>query len=486
VNENREVELKLETDLASIDLLNRAPILATVDAEEQEQTSTYFDTPEQALRAAGLSLRVRKIGTRRIQTVKAESRAAAGLFARPEWEMAIEGDQPVIDGYDTPLRTLIPTLGQKQIAAIFHIVVTRQKRLITQDGARIELVFDQGEIHADGRTVPICELELELKAGPPAALFALARALGAIAPVQLGILSKWQRGYGLLAGEGVKPVKSVSAQLTSNMASSEGFQLIARACIHQFRLNQSILGRAANPEALHQARVALRRLRSALSIFREMLADDSLDHLLTELRWIAGELDMARDIDVLLGHMRNETARDQLQVARARAYATAMAALGSARLRTLMLDLVEWLTIGRWLTAPADRTLIDRRLDSFAADILGRCRRHVKRRGRHWGRLDDRTRHRLRIQTKKLRYSADFFGALFPGGKANRRRKAFLEALEALQTYLGDLNDQTTGAALLAKLGIDHAGGDKSSRKSMLDGASEAYDALIDAKRFWR
>ena len=82
---NREVELKLEVDPASIDLLNRASMLATIDAVEHEQTSTYFDTPEQALRKAGLSLRIRKIGTTQMQTVKVESKAAAGLFARPEW-----------------------------------------------------------------------------------------------------------------------------------------------------------------------------------------------------------------------------------------------------------------------------------------------------------------------------------------------------------------------------------------------------------------
>ena len=195
---------------------------------------------------------------------------------------------------------------------------------------------------------------------------------------------------------------------------------------------------------------------------------------------------MARDIDVLLSEVRNDAARSQLRVARDEAYATAKSALGSARLRTLVLDLVEWLTIGIWLSAPADRTLIDRSLDSFAAEVLDRCRRHVKRRGRHWSRLDNKGLHKLRIKVKKLRYSAEFFGSLFPGNKANRRRRAFLEVLEALQTYLGDLNDQTTGIALLAKFGITDTATNKATGKSLCHGAKQAYDALIDAKRFWR
>ena len=484
--ENREVELKLETDLAGIDVLAHASILALVDVEEQEQTSTYFDTPEQDIRKAGLSLRIRKIGTKRIQTVKAESKAMAGLFARPEWEIAIRQDQPVIDDHRMPLRTLFPAPQLERLSAIFRIVVTRQIRSIMQDGARIELVFDRGEIQAGGAITPINEVELELKAGSPEALFGLARTLGGLAPLQLSTLSKAQRGYDLLARDNDRSVKSQAISLTSGMTSSEGFQAIAYACLHQFRLNQSILLRAKNPEALHQARVALRRLRSALSIFRDMLADDRFDHIQSELHWIANELDMSRDIDVLLAGIRDEGAREKLQVAHAQAYAGATGALTSPRLRILMLDLVEWIMIGKWLTAPADQQLIERPLDAFAADVLDHCRRGIKRRWRHWARLDDKGRHRLRIKVKKLRYSADFFGLLFPGKRPTRHRKAFLSALEKLQGFLGDLNDQTKSAALLTKFGITDASKHKLSRKSMLEGAAETYEVLVDAKRFWR
>jgi triphosphatase len=484
--ENREVELKLDTDPAGIDVLAQASILRAVGVEDYEQTSTYFDTPEQDLRKVGLSLRIRKIGTRRIQTVKAESKTMAGLFARPEWEMAIRQDQPVFDDHHMPLRTLVPALQLEKLSAIFRIVVTRQQRLIMQDGARIELVFDRGEIQAGGTITPINEVELELKAGSPAALFALARTFGRLVPLQLSTLSKAQRGYNLLARDKYPSVKSQAIPLTSKMTSSEGLQAILHACTHQFRLNQSILLRAKNPEALHQVRVALRRLRSALSIFHVMLADDRFDHIQSELRWIASELDMARDIDVLLAGILNEGARKKLQVAHAQAYAEATTALTSPRLWMLTLDFVEWITIGKWLTAPVDQTRIERPLDTFGADVLDHCRRGVRRRGRHWAHLDDKGRHRLRIKVKKLRYSAEFFGLLFPGKKAKRRRKPFLSALEALQDSLGDLNDQTTGIALLAKFGLTDASERRASDKSMLEDAAEAYKALVDAKRFWR
>ena len=98
----------------------------------------------------------------------------------------------------------------------------------------------------------------------------------------------------------------------------------------------------------------------------------------------------------------------------------------------------------------------------------------------------------MRIQAKKLRYAADFFGMLFHTTKAVRRCKPFLEALRKLQAKLGDLNDRITGAALLVELGLPDvkirttAKGKQQKRNAMLKDALKAYRALIDAKRFWR
>ena len=196
----REVELKLQLDMANIDMLVAAPFLANVKMQEQVQTSVYFDTPEHAVRKTGLSLRVRTVGKQRIQTLKAESMSAAGLFARPEWEMPIRKNQPVIGGRGNPLPTLITTRDLRRLAPIFRIVVTRQTYYLENDGTKIELVLDHGEIIADYENVSICEVELELKAGLPAPLFSLARALHTIVPLQLSGLSKAQLGYQMLDG----------------------------------------------------------------------------------------------------------------------------------------------------------------------------------------------------------------------------------------------------------------------------------------------
>lgn len=486
---NHEVELKLELDSADIDALLSSPILAAVDECKHEQTSIYFDTPEQLLRAADLSLRIRKIGMQRIQTVKFEGRGATGLFVRPEWEMPVDRGHPVIGEIDCPLRTLISVRDGQQLSSIFQSVVTRQTRLLAYGGAQIELVLDQGEIGAAGRNTPICEVELELKQGPPNILFALAKALDQVSPLQLSALSKWQRGLQLLDGSADQAVRALPMRLPHDMVASEGLSEIAHACIRQFRLNQSILARTPDLDALHQARVALRRLRSTISIFRELLADNQYRYMLDGLHWVARELDTARNIDVLLGRTQDVGMRQLLQKHRPQAYAAAVAACISQRLRTLMLDLVEWIAMGRWLTDPADRMLLDQPLVEFAGAALDRCRKRVKRSGNDWIELDDIGRHKLRIQTKKLHYATDFFGSLFRGKHTTRRHTAFLKALKTLQKALGDLNDHATGAELLAQLdlppGLATTSSDAIIHKSMLKDAQEAYEALIDAKRFW-
>ena len=486
----REIELKLELEPADVDRFAKASVLANVAVRTETQTSTYFDTPDKALHKAGLSLRVRAIGNQRIQTVKAESGSAVGLFDRPEWEMTIEDDRPVAAAADDPFRSLISADELQRLEQIFRIVVWRQTRDVESNGAKIELVLDQGEIVACGQVMPLCEVELELKQGSPAAVFALARRLDAVTPLQLSAISKAQHGYRLLDGLADRPVKWTPLCLTRDMVPTEGFEAIAHACIRQFRLNQSILARKESPEALHQARVALRRLRSAMSIFEEILVDDQFEHLVSELQWIARELDMARNLDVLLERSSDATTYSTLQLARRQAYSTAAVALASPRLRALMLVLVEWITIGNWQERQADGTVV-RRLDHFAVEALERCRRRVKRRGRHWGKLDSEARHRLRIGAKKLRYAADFFGTLFPGAQALRRHEAFLKVLHAIQDRLGDLNDQMTGAALLAKLGlpdimIETTSTPAKAHKRLLDATAKTYRAVVNAKRFWK
>lgn len=477
-----EVELKLELTPEAADALEAAGVFPG-DPEIIRQHAIYFDTPDHDLAKAGLSLRVRRSGDKRIQTIKAAGAAAAGMFVRPEWEREVEDDTPVID--DT---TLVPALIGEKIAEIDPLfTVENERRLWLIDG--VEIALDRGRVVAGEREAPIYEVELEQKGGEPAAFFAFARRIDAAAPVHLGVLSKAERGYRLL-GPAPGAAKAGPVQLAETMTAAAAFQAIVQSCLRHHRLNVPLIFDHQDAGALHQARVALRRLRSALSIHKPMLGDHA-QALNGELRWLAGELGKARDIDVLLDRAETSPLRDRLLSARADAYANAIAALRSDRARGLMIDIAEWTALGDWLSGRDGRDLRALPARDFAAKALDRFRRKVKKSGRDLEELDDEARHEVRKAAKKLRYAAEFFGALYVRKRERRRHKRFVAALEALQDELGALNDLAHAPEVLRGLGLadDPAarpllGPD--DRADLLEAAAEAHDALVDAKRFWR
>jgi triphosphatase len=484
----REVELKLDLTEASADALEASDILSA-GPKVRQLRAVYHDTPKNALARAGFSLRIRAAGDERIQTIKADGAGSAGLFVRSEWEIPIGGDTPILDD-TTPIKAL---LGERiaKLAPQFEVNVERRMWILHHDGAEIEFVLDRGEALAPGRREVICEAELELKSGDPAALFVLARKLDDIAPVRLGVLTKAERGYRL-----AEPVRSVfkaePVVLKSAMTAAQAFQHVAQTCLRQFRLNEAVLLGNRSPEPLHQARVALRRLRSAFSIFRPLFgADERALGLREELRWLAGELGEARNLDVMLERAPAGNLHQRIKQAREDAYTQVESALGSARTRRLMLDLSEWLTNGPWLTAAETE---ERRLEparDFAAAALDRFRRKVKKQGRDLEAVNDEARHEVRKDAKKLRYASEFFTALFDAKRERRRYKRFIAALEELQDQLGAINDLATAPEVIAKLGIqDDPEAEsllgKGKRKSLIAAAAEAHDALVDAKPFWR
>ncbi|SCW72853.1 Inorganic triphosphatase YgiF, contains CYTH and CHAD domains [Sphingobium faniae] len=482
-NVANEVELKLDLTSEAADALEASGLFPGAP-KVVAHYALYFDTPEHDLARAGLSLRVRRNDETRIQTIKADGGSAAGMFVRSEWERAAEDDRPILDDA-TPIPAL---LGEKvaRIAPLF--TVENERRLWAGDG--IEIALDRGRIFAGEREMPIHEVELEQKSGDPAALFALARRINAVAPVHLGVLSKAARGYRLL-GPAPAATKAGPVKLTNSMNAADAFQEIARACLHHFRLNVPLVLDRQDATALHQARVALRRLRSALSIHKPMLGKDGGAALNGELRWLAGELAHARDLDVLIARAEGEPLRDRLLSARTEVYANAIAALRSERARGLIIDTAEWIEIGDWRAGAEGEGLRALPAGLFAARALDRFRRKVRKGGRDLEELDDEARHDVRKAAKKLRYAAEFFAALYERKRNRRRHKRFVTALEALQDELGALNDLASAPEILRGLGL---AGDPNAKMllgpddkaDLLEAAAEAHDALVDARRFWR
>lgn len=481
-----EIEYKLDVAADAAAALAGSDLLADPSADVQ-QHSRYFDTPDHKLAQGGFSVRIRRTGKKRVQTVKAAGQSTAGLFARGEWERTVRNDAPILDD-TTPVKAFLGA-NTGELAPVFDVHIRRRTWTILEDNAEIELALDVGEVLFEDRKAPVSEIELELKKGSATALFALARKLDVVTPVRLGVLTKSQRGY-RLAKPGSTVFKAEKVTLSHDMTTAEAYRHIAQACIRQFRLNEPYIG-GSETGALHQARVALRRLRSAFTIFTPILGDGTALRLREELRWLASELGHARNLDVLSVRFSGSPLFDRIEAARETAYDDVATTLASRRARMLMLDLSEWLATGDMSAVETTADLRARPARAFATTALDRFRKKVKKGGRDLIAMDDEARHDLRKDAKKLRYAAEFFSALFDDDRSKRRYKRFISALEQLQDRLGLLNDIATAPLVLEEIGLEDAAdpivspGNGRAKSKLLKSAQKAHDALLDTKRFW-
>ncbi|MGL5994598.1 MAG: inorganic triphosphatase, partial [Aeromonas sobria] len=187
-------------------LSNLLNSLEIKESSQQQLGNVYFDTPTLALRQLDMGLRIRRCDSFAEQTIKCRGQIVGGLHARPEYNTPVSGDLPTLSAFPDEIW---PTLSerdhiQQQLVAQFRTDFLRRHWLIAFEGAEIELAWDQGEIVGSQGSTTINELELELKSGDTAALFALAQHLAKLGGLRLGAQSKAQRGY-RLAGLG-KPL----------------------------------------------------------------------------------------------------------------------------------------------------------------------------------------------------------------------------------------------------------------------------------------
>jgi len=276
--------------------------------------------------------------------------------------------------------------------------------------------------------------------------------------------SKADRGYELLDGK-EPDATSGHPDTVAGTSSAEAFQRIGRACLRQVADNEHAVS-VGDAEGVHQMRVGLRRLRAAISLFSSLLEDRQTSAIKHELKWLTSELGPARELDVFIRHALHPVHRlhareggmlalcEDADRRRAEAFERAAHAVQSQRFQKLVLDVAGWLETGDWIGS-SEPLLAGRRarpIEDFAVDRLQRWHRQIKKRGRRLDKLGAHQRHRLRIKAKKLRYAAEFFGDLFSGAKAARRRKAFLKSLKKLQDGLGELNDIVVHRKLAARL----------------------------------
>jgi len=490
-----EIELKLALSPLDVAALRGAANQAGKSAGRRLLTNIYFDTPERELARAGFALRLRKSGGRWVQTLKGGAEGAGGLHARGEWEFPQRS--PCLDlalFAETPLATLEDTPGlHRRLAPAFTVTFHRQTWTVEPEpGTRLELALDQGSVTAGDGTEPVCEVEIEVLEGNPQAAFALAHTLLATVAMRPSVVTKAERGHRIAAGAPLRPTHAAPVRLEATLGPQAAARAVIAGCLEHLQRNEEGILATEDPGFVHQARVALRRLRSALRVFAPVMPPEALAWR-RDLGEVARALGKARDWDVIAletlppivqahgdpGLARSLAAGAQSR--RLRERESVRPVLLSAAYARLILDVAQWLS--------RDATAIpgDRDLAQFASRILRKRHRKLLAAAANLAGLSPEERHAVRVDAKRLRYAAEDFASLFKP----RRAREYLKALSALQEVLGEGNDARTGVNLLGELAppatfADFARGWLASRtRGDPRRPAALVDKLAGARRFW-
>lgn len=387
-----EIELKFFVSPEfSSQLLRKISEAKILQQSSRMLGNVYFDTPDQILRQHDIGLRVRRFDDVFVQTLKTAGRVVAGLHQRPEYNAETTGNDPDLSLHpaDAWPEGINVAEVQQQLAPLFSTDFERQQWLIAMpDGSQIELAFDQGEVSANGRTSPICEVELELKSGQTDALFTLARELCADGGMRLGNLSKAARGYRLAAGyqgDDVKPLQFVPVKAGESVESV--FVRILEHALAHWHYHEQIFIERREAAALNQIHQALGLIRQALVIFGGMIPRRASALLRQELHWLEGELDWldeAASIEQLMADkgqiLRKLNARKTLlkqlhaRHAEMPAAAETLQLLESSRYCALLLDLSRWILSRGWQPFLDDkaRVRLSGDIKVYADNVLAR------------------------------------------------------------------------------------------------------------------
>jgi inorganic triphosphatase YgiF len=466
-----EIELKLLVDADRLADFNAAPIIATNARNKgtrKHLKSVYYDTPERTLRRNGLSLRVRQSGARFVQTVKAEF--AGDPLRRGEWEASVPSMAPDI-GLAMPFipARLHSDVRRHQLEAVFTADVHRHARIIDLPSGAVEVAFDRGHLKSGDRSLPVSEIELELKDGGAVAIYETALRLAEHGALKPSIRSKSARGFELADGAPPAVRKPRKLRLEPSISLDEAFTTILRSCLQHLLQSLPAAEDGRDPEGVHQLRVSLRRLRSALDLMRSVGPLSKLDALRSEAKWLAQNLSAARDWDMFQLETLPTIAKGCPSVAgfdvleqvaekrRASAYDEVRLALADRRCASFVIGLGGWIEARGWRSdvAPEDLGRLAEPAISFAGRILSDQHARVLKRGRRFKTLTAEQLHRVRLAAKKLRYVADFLLPLYGDRKSVKR---YSRKLADLQEELGSYNDMAITASLFGELGAESSG----------------------------
>lgn len=477
-----EVELKFLVPPETRAAIAAEMARKSASLERRRLAALYLDTAERHLARAGIAWRMRREGRRWVQTLK-----ASGTNALERFEHEVSRPGPAHDASahagtrigDKLIRLLSDSgNGQLEIGVRFQTDIWRISRRIGSRGALVEVAFDEGKLLSNEQSLRVREVEFELVSGSASAMLILAKRWRKRFGLIYDPRSKAERGDRLAQGSVFSPIRKAQVPEYSRDASAvQAFGTVLDECLAHISRNAICLvdgDRESRIEHVHQVRIGIRRLRSALRSFEEWVPA-APQAIIDEVRSLFVKLGRARDSDILASGVAAELEKvgaPALALPDDEAGPDLVAMVRAANSQNMLLDWIAWRM--SLADAPSDRSrepaeavtlvaLKEPGVEQLAApgdqqqqldlqfqgrDDAKAFHRNVEKRLRRWHRrivadykdfdnLEEEGLHSLRKRIKRQRYAVEFFAPVL------RRRgvERYLKPLTLIQDRMGQLND---------------------------------------------
>ncbi|MDH5432658.1 MAG: CYTH domain-containing protein [Gammaproteobacteria bacterium] len=448
-----ELELKLSATsnkLEKIKGLSFPGAETQSDWETDELINTYYDTSNFKLFDANIGMRIRQSSKGFIQTVKASGKSIGGLHERNEDECLLEENKLNPELITEPYLQILVEEAEEEDGGFIPCFTTNFERstclLTFSDDTQIEVALDIGTIEAGEQSLPICEVELELKQGSPEYIFAIGRYLIKELDLTLCNASKARRGYSLCENIAHSYRRMHVVELSQGIESEKAFEQIAFTGLRHWQYHELFLNQEQAHSAILEMYRALIYLHHMYIVFGGLIPRQATDDLRNNWGWLAEAMrpivDAAKHKRYLVHYLKQkadwdlvDTQREKIQSETEEAIEAFKELLATQRYNLMMLNMSQWLYFKEWRNYIPEKQQeqLKTPIIEFAKKQLEHILKDLKREFSDTSTLQPQDYFQLIAKIRRALDTGLYFGGLFETQKRQSYRKQWLHLLDEIR-----------------------------------------------------
>jgi len=448
-----EIELKLAATPEIISKIKELEFPGASSQSEWETNhlgSTYYDTAHFKLREMDIGMRVRTIDDHYLQTVKSSGKVIGGLHQQNEDEIGLDRPELDISKISEPYLQILVEEAQEEDGEFLACFVTdfdRSKCVLTfSDATKIEVALDTGVISADGKSLEICEVELELLEGSAEYIFALGRYLIKELDLTLYSASKARRGYSLCQNLSPNYYRMQVAELSQGVEAEKAFEQICYSALKHWQHYELFLNSDNAHKAVLEMYRALIYLHHMYMVFGVLIPRQATQDLRNNWNWLAEAMrpivDAAKHKRYLSRYLQQKADWDlveeqtrKIQQEVEKAINEFKKLLATQRYNLMMLNMSEWLFFKEWrdFIPEKERSNLSTPIIDFARKQLEHMLKDLKRDLGPKVELEAKDYFPLIAKVRRALDTGLFFGGLFDSQKRLAYRQPWVDVLDGIR-----------------------------------------------------